>query len=132
MGTVILGGLLRPGYSHISMAISELVADGAPNRTLLSSSFLLYNLLANCFRSRFIPQGESQPSRTGQWHDRITGSGCGWRRRNIDGACLPSGAWRDSNDIHRDDALWDGRSCFAGNDGCHVDAGFLVQEFAGP
>ena len=43
VGTVILGGLLRPGYSHISMAISELVADGAPNRSLLSSLFLLYN-----------------------------------------------------------------------------------------
>jgi hypothetical protein len=48
-GTVILGGLLRPDYSHISMAISELVADGAPNRSLLSSLFLLYNLLASAF-----------------------------------------------------------------------------------
>jgi hypothetical membrane protein len=48
-GTVILGGLLRPGYSHISMAISELVADGAPNRALLSSSFLLYNILLSLF-----------------------------------------------------------------------------------
>jgi hypothetical protein len=49
VGTVILGGLLRPGYSHISMAISELVADGAPNRTLLSSLFLLYNALLTVF-----------------------------------------------------------------------------------
>jgi hypothetical protein len=49
VGTVILGGLLRPGYSHISMAISELVADGAPNRSLLSSLFLLYNLLLSLF-----------------------------------------------------------------------------------
>ena len=48
-GTVILGGLLRPDYSHISMAISELVADQAPNRLLLSSLFLLYNLLASAF-----------------------------------------------------------------------------------
>jgi hypothetical protein len=48
-GTVVLGGLLRPGYSHISMAISELVADGAPNRSLLSSLFLLYNLLVSGF-----------------------------------------------------------------------------------
>jgi hypothetical protein len=49
VGTVILGGLLRPGYSHIAEAISELVAAGAPNRSLLSSLFLLYNLLASAF-----------------------------------------------------------------------------------
>lgn len=49
IGTVILGGLLRPGYSHISMAISELVADGAPNRTFLSSLFLMYNVLLTLF-----------------------------------------------------------------------------------
>jgi Protein of unknown function (DUF998) len=49
VGTMILGGLLRPGYSHISMAISELVADGAPNRALLSSSFLVYNILLTVF-----------------------------------------------------------------------------------
>src|SRR5689334_25066647 len=47
--TVILGGLLRPGYSHISMAISELVADSAPNRSLLSSLFLFYNVLLTVF-----------------------------------------------------------------------------------
>jgi hypothetical protein len=49
IGTVILGGWLRPGYSHISMAISELVADGAPNRTLLSALFLVYNALLSVF-----------------------------------------------------------------------------------
>jgi hypothetical protein len=49
VGTVVLGGWLRPGYSHISMAISELVADGAPNRSLLSSSFLVYNALLSLF-----------------------------------------------------------------------------------
>jgi hypothetical protein len=48
-GTVMLGGVLQPDYSHISMAISELVADQAPNRPLLSSLFLLYNLLASTF-----------------------------------------------------------------------------------
>ena len=35
-GTVILGGMIRPEYSHLKEAISELVADGAPNRLLLS------------------------------------------------------------------------------------------------
>jgi Protein of unknown function (DUF998) len=49
IGTVLLGGWLRPGYSHVSMAISELVADGAPNRSLLSSLFLLYNVLLSIF-----------------------------------------------------------------------------------
>ena len=49
IGTVLLGGWLRPGYSHISMAISELVADGAPNRSLLSSAFLVYNTLLSIF-----------------------------------------------------------------------------------
>ncbi len=47
--TVILGGLLRPGYSHLFEAISELVADGAPNRSLLSSLFLVYNTLLCVF-----------------------------------------------------------------------------------
>jgi hypothetical membrane protein len=49
MATVILGALIRPGYSHIADAISELVADGAPNRFLLSSLFLIYNLLLVAF-----------------------------------------------------------------------------------
>ena len=48
-GTVILGALIRPGYSHIADAISELVANGAPNRFLLSSLFLIYNLLLVAF-----------------------------------------------------------------------------------
>ena len=48
-GTVILGGWLRPDYSHVSMAISELVADGAPNRSLLSPLFLIYNVLVSLF-----------------------------------------------------------------------------------
>lgn len=49
MGTVMLGAWLRPDYSHISMAISELVADGAPNRSLLSPLFLIYNILVSLF-----------------------------------------------------------------------------------
>ena len=60
-GTVILGGLLRPGYSHISMAISELVADGVPNRSLLSSLFLLYNILLSIFGIGLFLKVNSQP-----------------------------------------------------------------------
>jgi hypothetical membrane protein len=42
---VVLGGLLRPDYSHISNAISELLLAGAPNKTLLDTLFIIYNLL---------------------------------------------------------------------------------------
>ena len=71
VGTVILGGLLRPGYSHISMAISELVADGAPNRSLLSSLFLLYNALLTIFGIGLFLQVNSQ---TGRKRSGIIGS----------------------------------------------------------
>jgi uncharacterized protein DUF998 len=63
VGTVILGGLLRPGYSHISMAISELVAEGAPNRSLLSSLFLLYNALLTIFGIGLFLKVNSQSGR---------------------------------------------------------------------
>ena len=49
VGTVILGGILRPGYSHAAEAISELVAAGAPNKPLLSSLFIIYNMLCTVF-----------------------------------------------------------------------------------
>lgn len=60
VGTVILGGLLRPGYSHVAEAISELVAAGAPNRTLLSSLFLLYNALLSFFGVGLFLKARSQ------------------------------------------------------------------------
>src|SRR5215208_6697873 len=60
LGTVLLGVLLRPGYSHISMAISELVADSAPNRSLLSSLFLLYNTLLSVFGVGLFLRANSQ------------------------------------------------------------------------
>lgn len=43
--TVILGASLRADYSHISNAISELLLVGAPNKTLLDTLFILYNLM---------------------------------------------------------------------------------------
>jgi len=60
-GTVILGGLIRPGYSHLHEAISELVADGAPNRSLLSSLFLVYNALLTLFGIGLFLKANSQP-----------------------------------------------------------------------
>lgn len=47
--TVVLGGILRPGYSHISQFISELIATGAPNKPILDPLFALYNLLTIVF-----------------------------------------------------------------------------------
>ena len=66
-GTVILGGLIRPGYNHLVEAISELVADGAPNRTLLSSLFLVYNALATLFGIGllFVANGQSRGQAVG-------------------------------------------------------------------
>ena len=60
-GTVILGGLIRPGYSHLSKAISELVAEGAPNRSILSSLFLIYNLLLGAFGFGIFLKTKDQP-----------------------------------------------------------------------
>jgi len=41
----ILGGVLRPGYNHISDSVSELLSPGAPNRLLLSIINIAYGLL---------------------------------------------------------------------------------------
>jgi hypothetical protein len=49
VGAVILGGLLRPGYSHVAHAISELIAAGAPNTMLLNPLFTLYDILLAAF-----------------------------------------------------------------------------------
>ncbi len=49
VGTVILGGILRPSYSHISQPVSDLVASGAPNKSLLDPLFASYNLLTIVF-----------------------------------------------------------------------------------
>lgn len=49
VATVILGGILRPGYSHVSQAVSELIATGAPNKSLLDALFAIYNFLTVAF-----------------------------------------------------------------------------------
>jgi hypothetical membrane protein len=49
IGTVILGGFLRPEYSHISQAVSDLIATRAPNKSLLDPLFAIYNLLSIAF-----------------------------------------------------------------------------------
>ena len=49
VGTVLLGGILRPGYSHIAQPVSDLIASGAPNTAVLNLLFALYNLLVLVF-----------------------------------------------------------------------------------
>ncbi len=46
---VIIGGILRPGYSHRSQFVSELIESGAPNKSFLNPLFALFNLLTIAF-----------------------------------------------------------------------------------
>jgi len=47
--TAIVGAGLRPDYSHIINAISELLSNGAPNKAILDVVFNLYNALLLAF-----------------------------------------------------------------------------------
>jgi hypothetical protein len=49
VAAVLVGGLLRPGYDHLVEPVSELMAAGAPNKTLLDVLFLVYNGLVIVF-----------------------------------------------------------------------------------
>jgi hypothetical membrane protein len=49
IAAVMLGGLLRPDYSHMSNFVSDLVASGAPHKDLLELLFGLYNILCGLF-----------------------------------------------------------------------------------
>lgn len=63
VGTVVLGGILRPGYSHVTESVSELVAAGAPNKLLLSLLFIIYNLLCIIFGIGLFQQVKNSASR---------------------------------------------------------------------
>ncbi len=41
----VLGGMLRPGYSHISNSVSELLSPGAPHKAILIVIQVIYALL---------------------------------------------------------------------------------------
>ncbi|MFC1957038.1 DUF998 domain-containing protein [Chloroflexota bacterium] len=47
--TAIIGGVLSPGYSHISDTVSELLVAGAPNRPLLNTLLITEYFLAILF-----------------------------------------------------------------------------------
>lgn len=46
---VVLGGILWKDYSHITQAVSDLTADGAPDQKLLSIFTTIYGILAIVF-----------------------------------------------------------------------------------
>jgi hypothetical protein len=55
--TAILGGALRPGYSHITDTVSELFSPGSPNRfllTILHTTFAVFLTLFGVGLLRFV------------------------------------------------------------------------------
>lgn len=46
---VVVGGILRPDYSHIAQYVSELIERGAPNKAMLNPLFAIYNILTIAF-----------------------------------------------------------------------------------
>ena len=67
--TDILGSLRYPGYDFTSQGVSELMAVGAPTKTLVDSIFIVYGLLAIAFAIGVIR--EPSPGRRAL---RITGA----------------------------------------------------------
>ncbi len=65
--TAILGGALRPGYSHISDTVSELFSPGSPNRLLLSALHTLFAVLLVLFGIGVLEfvRGSRSSTRTG-------------------------------------------------------------------
>ena len=49
ISTIILGGALRPGFSHISDTISELFSPGSPNKPLLDALHTVSAILGTMF-----------------------------------------------------------------------------------
>ena len=63
--TVILGGLLRPGYSQNAHAVSELIVAGAPNTSLLIPLFTLYDILLVAFGAGLLLTVKVSPEAAG-------------------------------------------------------------------
>jgi hypothetical membrane protein len=64
----ILGGAMRPGYSHISDTVSELFTPGAPNKLLLDTVHTVFALLLVLFGIgllQFVRRSE-RPTRIGK------------------------------------------------------------------
>jgi hypothetical membrane protein len=68
--TVLVGGIVTPGYSHLSHAISELTVEGASQRLPLSAAFVLYDLLLVAFAlllPRALSEARQSEAKTGAW-----------------------------------------------------------------
>ena len=59
--TVVVGGSITPGYSHMADAISELVQTGAANRTTLNLAFAVFNGLILLFAVGLLRRSRSLP-----------------------------------------------------------------------
>lgn len=46
---VVIGGVLTPGYDHVSQDISALMGSGAPNKAVLDPLFVVHNILLCAF-----------------------------------------------------------------------------------
>jgi Protein of unknown function (DUF998) len=70
VGAVIMGGVKRPGYSHIAQFVSELIEAEAPNKALLDPLFAVYNALTIAFGI-----GLYTHVRANSWHKgKVSGS----------------------------------------------------------
>lgn len=58
----IVGGLLRPGYSHLSNSVSDLLASGAPNKIYLMIPFTVYPIFLSIFGFGLFAALKSKPS----------------------------------------------------------------------
>jgi hypothetical protein len=64
----ILGGALRPGYSHTSETVSELFSPGSPNKLLLDTLYTIFAVLLILFGIGILQfvNGSKQPMRAGR------------------------------------------------------------------
>jgi len=58
----IVGGLLRPGYSHLTNSVSDLLASGAPNKIYLVIPFTFYPIFVSIFGFGLFAVLRSRPS----------------------------------------------------------------------
>jgi hypothetical protein len=67
--TALLGGALRPGYSHVADTVSELFSPGSPNRVLLTSLHALFaiSLILFGFGLLQFVRGAAAYRRIGVW-----------------------------------------------------------------
>lgn len=61
VSAVVTGGAIRPGFSHVADAVSELTAAGAPNKALMDALFLAYNLLVAAFAAGLLTAAWPDP-----------------------------------------------------------------------